>query len=72
MSERYIVTNAFPYINRAKYLGNLVRTLSPADIYAHYLRMKGEGVIAIRRADESRPIAEVSALEERDKVRVRS
>ncbi|MHA1126459.1 MAG: class I tRNA ligase family protein, partial [Candidatus Heimdallarchaeota archaeon] len=61
--KRYLITSALPYVNSVKHLGNLVSTLLPADIYARYLRQKGEEVLAVCGTDDHGTPAEVSALE---------
>ncbi|MHA1212163.1 MAG: methionine--tRNA ligase, partial [Candidatus Heimdallarchaeota archaeon] len=61
--KRYLITSALPYINTVKHLGNLVSSLLPADIYARYLRQRGEEVLAICGTDDHGTPAEVSALQ---------
>ncbi|MBD3191434.1 MAG: methionine--tRNA ligase [Candidatus Heimdallarchaeota archaeon] len=62
-SKRYLITSALPYVNTVKHLGNLVSSLLPADIYARYLRKRGEDVLAVCGTDDHGTPAEVSALE---------
>ena len=50
--ERYTVTSALPYANGPIHIGHLAGVYVPADIYARYLRMKGEDVIFIGGSDE--------------------
>lgn len=64
VKPRYIVTSALPYINGVKHLGNLIGSLLPADVYARFLRQRGEDVIAICGTDEHGTPAELSALDE--------
>ncbi len=61
--KRYLITSALPYVNTVKHLGNLVSSLLPADIYARYLRQRGEEVLAVCGTDDHGTPAEVSALE---------
>ncbi len=61
--KRYLITSALPYVNTVKHLGNLVSTLLPADIYARYLRQRGEEVLAVCGTDDHGTPSEVSALE---------
>ena len=49
---RYTVTSALPYANGPIHIGHLAGVYVPADIYARYLRMKGEDVIFIGGSDE--------------------
>jgi methionyl-tRNA synthetase len=60
---RYLVTSALPYINGVKHLGNLVGSMLPADVYARYLRQRGEDVLFICATDEHGTPAELAALE---------
>ncbi len=62
--KRTIVTSALPYINGVKHLGNFIGSLLPADIYARYLRQKGEDVIFICGTDEHGAPAEIAAEKE--------
>ncbi len=61
---RHLVTSALPYINGVKHLGNLVGSMLPADVYARYLRLRGEDVLFICATDEHGTPAELAALEE--------
>jgi methionyl-tRNA synthetase len=60
---RYLITSALPYINGVKHLGNLVGSMLPADVYARYLRQRGEDVLYICATDEHGTPAELAALE---------
>lgn len=60
---RYLITSALPYINGIKHLGNLVGSMLPADVYARFLRQKGEEVLYICATDEHGTPAELAALE---------
>ncbi len=59
---KHLITSALPYINGTKHLGNLVGSMLPADIYARYLRQKGEQVLFICGTDEHGTPAELAAL----------
>ena len=50
--KRYTVTSALPYANGPLHIGHLAGVYIPADIYARYLRSKGEDVIFIGGSDE--------------------
>ncbi|MFZ4584418.1 MAG: methionine--tRNA ligase [Acidimicrobiia bacterium] len=65
---RYLVTSALPYINGVKHLGNLVGSMLPADVYARYLRQRGDEVLAICATDEHGTPAELAALAARQSV----
>src|SRR5579863_9612908 len=60
---RHLITSALPYINGVKHLGNLVGSMLPADVYARYLRQRGEDVLFICATDEHGTPAELAALE---------
>ncbi|MFL5727965.1 MAG: methionine--tRNA ligase [Cytophagaceae bacterium] len=50
--KRYTVTSALPYANGPVHIGHLAGVYVPADIYARYLRLKGEDVLFIGGSDE--------------------
>lgn len=50
--KRYTVTSALPYANGPVHIGHLAGVYIPADIYARYLRSKGEDVLFIGGSDE--------------------
>jgi methionyl-tRNA synthetase len=47
-----IITSALPYANGAMHLGHVRSTYIPADIYARYLRLRGDDVIFVCGTDE--------------------
>lgn len=63
LMKKYLITSALPYINGIKHLGNLVGSLLPADIYARYLRQRGEQVLFICGTDDHGAPAEIAAQE---------
>jgi methionyl-tRNA synthetase len=50
--KRTLITTALPYANGPVHIGHLAGVYIPADIYARYLRMRGEDVIMIGGSDE--------------------
>ncbi|MEG2178012.1 MAG: methionine--tRNA ligase [Bacteroidales bacterium] len=50
--KRYLLTTALPYANGPIHIGHLAGVYIPADIYARYLRSKGEDVLLIGGSDE--------------------
>lgn len=50
--KRYTITSALPYANGPIHIGHLAGVYVPADIYARYLRSKGEEVVFIGGSDE--------------------
>jgi methionyl-tRNA synthetase len=58
---RHLITSAIPYINGIKHLGNLVGSQLPADLYARYLRSRGDEVLFLCATDEHGTPAELAA-----------
>ena len=52
MYKRTLITSALPYANGPVHIGHLAGVYVPADIYARYLRLKGEEVMFIGGSDE--------------------
>lgn len=50
--KRTLITSALPYANGPVHIGHLAGVYVPADIYARYLRLKGEEVAFIGGSDE--------------------
>jgi methionyl-tRNA synthetase len=50
--KRTLITTALPYANGPVHIGHLAGVYIPADIYARYLRLKGQDVIMIGGSDE--------------------
>lgn len=50
--KRTLITTALPYANGPVHIGHLAGVYIPADIYARYLRLKGEEVLLIGGSDE--------------------
>ncbi|MBQ7191449.1 MAG: methionine--tRNA ligase [Paludibacteraceae bacterium] len=50
--QRTLITSALPYANGPVHIGHLAGVYVPADIYARYLRMKGEQVLFVGGSDE--------------------
>ncbi|QDY69498.1 methionine--tRNA ligase [Qingshengfaniella alkalisoli] len=58
---RILITSALPYINGIKHLGNLVGSQLPADLYARYMRCRGNEVLFLCATDEHGTPAELAA-----------
>jgi methionyl-tRNA synthetase len=58
---KWVVNAAWPYVNSVPHLGTFIHLLS-ADVYARYLRLKGEEVIAVTGSDEHGTPIEVEAI----------
>jgi len=50
--KRTLITSALPYANGPVHIGHLAGVYVPADIYARYLRLKGQKVLFIGGSDE--------------------
>lgn len=50
--KRTLITSALPYANGPIHIGHLAGVYVPADIYARYLRLKGEEALFIGGSDE--------------------
>ncbi len=61
---KQLITSALPYVNGLPHLGHLIGCHLPADIYARYLRQKGETVLFIDGTDEHGTPSEVGAAKE--------
>ncbi|MET1101788.1 MAG: methionine--tRNA ligase [Pyrodictiaceae archaeon] len=59
---RWIVASAWPYVNTVPHLGNLIGSVLSADVFARYLRLKGEDVIFISGSDEHGTPIEIEAI----------
>jgi len=58
---KWIVNAAWPYVNSIPHLGTFIHLLS-ADVYARYLRLRGEEVIAVTGSDEHGTPIEVESI----------
>ena len=52
VAKKHLITAALPYANGPIHIGHLAGAYLPADIYARFLRMKGEDVAFICGSDE--------------------
>lgn len=50
--KRTLITTALPYANGPVHIGHLAGVYIPADIYARYLRLRGQEVLLIGGSDE--------------------
>ncbi len=62
--SKIIVTSALPYVYSTPHLGNFVGSVLPADVYANYLRMRGDDVIFICGSDVHGTAIEIQAIRE--------
>jgi len=56
------VCAAWPYINAIPHLGTLIGSVLSADVFARYLRLKGEDVVYVSGSDEHGTPIEVEAI----------
>jgi len=63
--KRHTITAALPYANGPLHIGHLAGCYLPADIYARYLRSKGEDVAFICGSDEHGVAITLKAMQER-------
>ncbi|MCM1336576.1 MAG: methionine--tRNA ligase [Candidatus Amulumruptor caecigallinarius] len=50
--KRTLITTALPYANGPVHIGHLAGVYVPADIYARYMRLRGEDVVMVGGSDE--------------------
>ena len=48
---KWVITSAWPYVNATPHLGNLIGSTLSADVFARYLRMRGEEVVFVSGSD---------------------
>jgi len=51
LKKKWVVTSAWPYVNATPHLGNLIGSTLSADVFARFLRMKGEEVVFVSGSD---------------------
>ncbi len=64
MSEKrkWIVGAAWPYVNSVPHLGNLIGSILSADVFARYMRLRGDEVVFVSGSDEHGTPIEVEAI----------
>lgn len=65
--KRTLITSALPYANGYLHLGHCAGAYLPADIYARYLRLKGEEVLYVCGSDEHGVAITIAAEKEKVK-----
>ncbi|MFP4526946.1 MAG: methionine--tRNA ligase [Candidatus Kapaibacterium sp.] len=65
MKKRTLITSALPYANGYIHLGHLAGAYLPADIYARFLRLRGEEVLYVCGSDEHGVAITISAEKEK-------
>ncbi len=64
LSEKILVTSAWPYINVTPHLGNLVGSVLSADVTARYFRLRGDDVLMVSGSDTHGTPIEVEAIKQ--------
>ena len=59
---KWIVASAWPYVNNVPHLGNLIGSVLSADVFARFLRLKGEDVLFVSGSDEHGTPIEIEAI----------
>ncbi|RLI04179.1 methionine--tRNA ligase, partial [Candidatus Bathyarchaeota archaeon] len=59
---RWLVASAWPYINYVPHLGTIIGSTLSADVFARYLRLKGEEVVFVSGSDEHGTPIELEAI----------
>ena len=62
--KRTLITTALPYANGPVHIGHLAGVYVPADIYARYLRLRGQEVVMVGGSDEHGVPITIKAREE--------
>ncbi|MFX1322850.1 MAG: methionine--tRNA ligase [Promethearchaeota archaeon] len=48
---KWVITSAWPYVNAVPHLGTMIGSVLSADIFARYLRLKGDEVVFVSGSD---------------------
>ena len=59
---KWVVGAAWPYVNTVPHLGNLIGSILSADVFARYMRLRGDEVIFVSGSDEHGTPIEVEAV----------
>ncbi len=51
IKNKWVVTSAWPYVNAIPHLGNMIGSVLSADVFARFLRLKGDDVIFVSGSD---------------------
>ncbi len=49
--KKWVITSAWPYVNAVPHLGNMIGSVLSADVFARYLRSKGDEVVFVSGSD---------------------
>ncbi|WP_069807180.1 methionine--tRNA ligase [Vulcanisaeta thermophila] len=62
-ARKWVIGSAWPYIYAVPHLGNLIGSVLSADVFARYLRLRGDDVVFVSGSDEHGTPIEVEALQ---------
>ena len=62
--RKWIITSAWPYVNMIPHLGNLIGSVLSGDVFARYVRSKGDEVLYVSGSDNHGTPVAVSAIKE--------
>ena len=48
---KWIITSAWPYVNAIPHLGNMIGSTLSADVFARFLRLRGDEVLLVSGSD---------------------
>jgi len=63
--RRWLICSAWPYINYVPHLGTMIGSVLSADVFARYLRLRGDEVVFVSGSDEHGTPIEVEAIKKR-------
>ncbi|MFX0187950.1 MAG: methionine--tRNA ligase [Candidatus Hodarchaeota archaeon] len=49
--NKWVITSAWPYVNAIPHLGNMIGSVLSADVFARYLRLKGDEIVFVSGSD---------------------
>jgi methionyl-tRNA synthetase len=49
--NKWVITSAWPYVNAIPHLGNMIGSVLSADVFARFLRLKGNDVVFVSGSD---------------------
>ncbi|TFF96208.1 MAG: methionine--tRNA ligase [Promethearchaeota archaeon] len=65
---KWVVTSAWPYVSATPHLGNMIGSVLSADVFARFLRLKGDDVVFVSGSDSHGTPVAVAAKKAEEKV----
>lgn len=59
---KWVIGAAWPYVNNVPHLGTMIGSLLSADVFAKYLKLRGEDYVFVSGSDEHGTVIEVEAI----------